>query len=99
MPRDPGHWGQFGQEDIYPVGTVLERRPYKAPKAAWDHDHCIFCWAKFVDPHLSEASRRAIQGDPEILTSGYTKESVGEWVCPSCFDEFAERFGWSKVSG
>jgi hypothetical protein len=48
-----------------------------------------------MDPELSEASRRAVENDPEILTSGYTAGPVGgEWVCPSCFDEFVERFGW-----
>ena len=95
MSRDPDHWGQSGQEDIFPPGTTLELRPYRTHKASWDHDHCIFCWAKLMDPELSEASRRAVENDPEILTSGYTAGPVGgEWVCPSCFDEFVERFGW-----
>ncbi len=85
-PRDPGHWGQFGQEDIFPAGTALELRPYKAPRPGWDHDHCIFCWEKFIESGSS------------TLTAGYTAEPADEWVCPSCFEEFAERFGWAEKS-
>jgi hypothetical protein len=97
MSRDPDHWGQTGQEDIFPTGTTLELRPYRAHKATWGHDHCIFCWAKFMDPELSDASRRAVESDSEILTSGYTVGPPGgEWVCPRCFEEFAERFDWRR---
>jgi hypothetical protein len=53
-----------------------------------------------MDPELSEASRRAVENDSEIQTSGYTAGPVGgEWVCPRCFDGFAERFGWKAKSG
>jgi hypothetical protein len=48
-----------------------------------------------MDPELSESSRRAVEGDPEILTAGYTVGPPGgEWVCPTCFKEFAGRFDW-----
>ena len=95
MARDPDHWGQTGQEDVFPPGSQLELRPYESLRDSWDHDHCIFCWAKFLDPGSSEASRIAIESDPEILTSGYTAGPAGgEWVCPSCFEEFADRFSW-----
>jgi hypothetical protein len=53
-----------------------------------------------MDPTLSDASRRAIENDTEILTAGYSAGLDGEeWVCPSCFDEFAARFGWSSKTG
>lgn len=94
MPRNADHWGQLGQEDVFPPCTSLELRPYRTHKPSWDHDHCIFCWAKLMDPELSEASCRAVEHDPEILSSGYTAGPVGgEWVCPGCFEEFAERLG------
>jgi hypothetical protein len=95
MSREPDHWGQFDQGRIFPPGTTLELRAYRAPRPEWDHDHCIFCWAKLMDPSLSDASRRMIEKDPEILTAGYTGEANGaEWVCPSCFEEFSARFEW-----
>lgn len=100
MAREPDHWGQGGQEEIFPPGTELELKSYRAPRSGWDHDHCIFCWAKFMDPTLSDESRRAIMDDPEILTAGYTVEpGGGDWVCPNCFDEFAARFAWSSKTG
>lgn len=100
MSREPDYWGQDGQEKIFPPGTTLELRRYRTHKPSWDHDHCIFCWAKLMDPDLSEASRRAVEEDPQILTSGYTTGPVGgEWVCPSCFEEFAERFEWRSRPG
>lgn len=100
MAREPDRWGQSGQEDRFPPGTTMELRPYRAPRPEWDHDHCIFCWAKFMDPTLSGASRRAIESDSEILTAGYTAgPDGGEWVCPGCFDEFSAAFGWTVKSG
>ena len=99
MPRDPDHWGRTGQEHTFPPGTTLELKPYRTHKASWDHDHCIFCWAKLMDPELSAESRRAVEGNPEILIAGYTVGPPGgEWVCPSCFDEFAERFDWRSTT-
>jgi len=100
VARQPDDWGQFGQEETFPPGTTLELRRYRTHRPGWDHDHCIFCWAKLMDPDLSEASRRAVENDPKILTSGYSKgPSGGEWVCPSCFEEFAARFGWTAAAG
>lgn len=100
MSRAPDHWGQSGQEDIFPPGTTMELRPYRGPRPEWDHDHCIFCWGKFMDPTLSDESRQAIESDPEIMTAGYTVGSDGgDWVCPACFDEFSGAFAWSVKNG
>jgi hypothetical protein len=36
--------------------------------------------------------------DPEILAAGYTIASEKRstfWICPSCFDDFKERFAWT----
>jgi hypothetical protein len=53
-----------------------------------------------MDPELSDASRRAVESDAEILTAGFTVGPPGgEWVCPSCFEEFAERFQWQSKTG
>lgn len=53
-----------------------------------------------MDPELSDACQRAVERDSEILISGYTAGPPGrEWVCPSCFEEFAARFDWqAKIS-
>lgn len=95
MSRDPDHWGQHRQAEIFPPGTTLELRRYRAPSPEWGHEHCIFCWAKLVDPELSDEYRQLVERDPEILTSGYTAGDTDQWVCPSCFEEFAARFEWT----
>ena len=69
----------------------------------WDHDHCEFCWAKFMDPSSSEEARRHVAEHPEVYTAGYVAieerpEGVRySWVCPRCFNGFADRFGWRVV--
>lgn len=74
-------------------GIRLRRKSYKAPRPDWDHDHCVICWAKFAE----------FEG-PEILHEGYatTAESKwGEdyhWVCPTCFDDLRNIFGWIEVN-
>lgn len=39
---------------------------------------------------------------PEILTAGYTLAEAESgssclWICPQCFEDFRERFGWTVV--
>jgi hypothetical protein len=98
MAREPDYWGQDGQDEIFPPGTELELRAYRAPSAEWDHDHCIFCWARFIEASGPQAEE--IGRDPDSLQVGYTAgPEGGEWVCPSCFDEFADRFAWTTSSG
>ena len=93
-------WRLTGQER-YLSGAVWVRKGYRAPSARWEHDHCAFCWAKFMDPDFSPEHRRFVEEHPEVLTVGYTTvvdEARGDhWVCPTCFDDFAERFGWRVV--
>lgn len=35
------------------VHLELTRKPYTQWSEEWDHDHCLFCWAKFMDPDSS----------------------------------------------
>jgi len=32
------------------AGKFMCKAGYVAPRKEWDHDHCEFCWQKFVDP-------------------------------------------------
>lgn len=70
----------------------------------WEHDHCEFCWAKFVDPAFSEAHARLVREDHEVLTEGYAALGTGpegeddyHWICDTCFNDFRERFAWRVV--
>jgi hypothetical protein len=95
-------WRLTGQEG-YLKGALVVRKPYLAYSDTWNHDHCSFCWATFAEPDEVDAFR----GDPadprEVLTEGYATTSDHPrgadyyWICPRCFDDFVDRFGWRVV--
>ncbi len=94
-----GDWRLTGQEDILSRATLV-RKPYRAPSATWEHDHCEFCWAKFMDPNFSEEHRLYIETHPDVATEGFTttdERANGAdyyWICADCYADFADRFGW-----
>jgi len=77
----------------YLQGVTVQYRRYNKPNAEWDHEHCSFCWAKFMD----EADPNA---QPDALHEGYaTEDSAGgspahHWICTTCFNDFREQFDW-----
>lgn len=89
---------RLGGQERYLQGATLHwaawHRPASNPN--WDHDHCSFCWARFIEA-----------GDPNLaaddLTEGYTTTADHEhgdgyhWVCQPCFRDFVERFQWRVV--
>jgi hypothetical protein len=94
-----GDWRLTGQENVL-RGAELVLKRYRVHREEWEHDHCAFCWAKFVDPDRSPETGRLVDEQPDLLTQGYTTtashpDGAGyHWVCPTCFDDFRERFGW-----
>lgn len=86
MPKDD--WRRRDQED-YLMGVKLYLTPFTPLSEHWDHEHCEFCWAKFY-----------LHPDhPECLREGYCTAPVNErgarWICPECFRDFREEFGWT----
>ena len=83
MPS-PTDWRRRGQED-YLLGKTLLHRTYRQYPAnpSWDHDHCEFCWAKFM-----------VGDDPDVLHVGYCTEDEYHWICETCFEDFKEEFRW-----
>ena|SRR2546421_8085884 len=63
-------WRIHGQQTYLHAATLVRKR-YTAWSEHWDHDHCEFCWAMFMDPDLSPESRKFVDENPEILTEGY----------------------------
>ena len=84
---DPNDWRLNGQLR-YLCGVDLCWRTYRQyPKDEnWDHDHCAFCWAKFM-----------VVDYPEVLHAGYCTVDEYHWICSSCFNDFHEIFGWHVV--
>lgn len=68
-------------------GATLLHLQYKQPSDHWDHEHCVFCWQKIAEPKILDS-----------VHEGYVlKVKLGheEWVCPECFADLSQHFGWS----
>ena len=100
-------WRLTGQEK-YLHGAKLVRKAYHAQSATSEHEHCEFCWAKFMDPAFSEEHREFIVANPDVLTEGFAVQGRSPgggldddfwWVCPGCVADMTERFEWTVVDG
>ncbi|HUP38532.1 MAG TPA: hypothetical protein VM115_00320 [Vicinamibacterales bacterium] len=80
-------WRLTGQE-AYLTGVTLSRQRWQQPRADWDHDHCEFCWAKFM---------LGSNPEEEYLHEGWTTEDRYRWICDDCFRDFRQRFGWQVL--
>jgi len=81
-------WRLRGQER-YLQGVALVRRDYRRcqKNADWDHDHCQFCFGKFMVEDL-----------PDVFHVGYCTEDEYHWICEQCFQDFRERFCWRVLN-
>lgn len=85
----------------YLHGASLRKPEYKPYSETWDHDHCEFCWAKFVPSEELNATRK---NDPDAVSEGYTTTREHEhgakyhWICETSFDDFVERFEWQVTN-
>ncbi len=59
---DQNDW-RLGGQDRYLKGVTLFRRAYSRYRESWDHDHCAFCWTKFM-----------VEDGPGVLHEGYCTE-------------------------
>ena len=86
MPTDD--WRLTNQAEFL-AGTTLVHRRYQRyrPNPTWEHDHCAFCWAKFM-----------VEDQPDTLHEGYSTPDEYHWVCEQCFHDFQEQFHWRVVT-
>jgi hypothetical protein len=87
MNVDKSDWRLRGQEK-YLKGVTLVRRRYRkyAKSPSWDHDHCAFCWAKFM-----------VEDYPNVLHQGYATADDYHWICEQCFEDFKDMFRWNAI--
>jgi hypothetical protein len=64
-------------------GAILRFQKYTRPREDWEHDHCVGCWAKFME-----------SGSSEVLTEGYVTEDNYRWICADCFRDLKDEMGW-----
>jgi hypothetical protein len=65
----------------------MRRIRWRPSRPGWDHDHCEFC--------SGEISDRPIDDHTQFNAAWVTADDEDHWVCPQCFDDFRDRFGWS----
>ena len=76
----------------YLRGQCFVRKPYKAYRPDWEHDHCAVCGVKIAEPNVA--------GDDVIhegfaTTSEYERGEDYEWVCAECFVASKEAMRWT----
>jgi hypothetical protein len=85
--HDASDWRLQGQERYLSGAKLAYRRYRRYPKNPdWDHDHCEFCWAKFM-----------LEERPDVFQEGYCTLDEYRWICSKCFTDFRERFHWEVV--
>lgn len=65
-----------------------ELAPDDDPRNYNDHEHCIFCWHKFMED---------CKDIEDCSTSGYCTLDEKYWICEKCFNDFKERFNWKLM--
>jgi hypothetical protein len=91
MP-DGKDW-RLTKQSRYLQGVQVRFKRYQKPRPEWDHDHCSFCWAKFMETDDPNAK-------PDCLHEGYATVARGQWkddyhwICATCFDDFQMQFEW-----
>ena len=80
-PQNTEDWRLFREQERYLTGAHLIYHLYEPHNPSNDHDHCEFCMAKFG------------KGDAD-LKIGYSTLNNEIWICPKCYKDFKDRFGW-----
>ena len=62
---------------------VFTRKKYQSANIDNDHDHCEFCFTKFMQGNIQNT-----------LQEGYTTSDGYYWICSSCYDDFKDIFKW-----
>lgn len=65
----------------YLLGQNLRKKMFIPRRKEWEHEHCVFCWAKF----------------PTEYAEGYCTEDESVWICPGCYQDFREKFQWTVL--
>lgn len=81
--REPNDW-RLTNQATYLKNVALIWRQYAPTNSNNDHDHCEFCFAKFID-----------DDSPDTLYEGYSTHDGYRWVCVSCFNDFFDLFNWA----
>jgi hypothetical protein len=102
-------WRLETNEERWMHGARLRWARFEPLTDDWDHEHCALCWAEFdVDGEsaLREGYLFRQAPLPAVLASEEERTTVVErgrivrapsddsWICPTCFADFEQHFGW-----
>ena len=83
--REENDW-RLTNQGTYLKGAQLWWKRYAPHSDSWDHEHCEFCWAKFMD-----------EDAPDVLREGYATGDGDRWICEECYDDFKDLFQWEVI--
>jgi hypothetical protein len=92
-------WRLEGWDEQDVSGLTVVRRRFRA-RFPNDHEHCEFCWAKFMDendPPHPEDTHVIFHEGYEIVPEWGATQGVRSWICDQCFRDFHERFAWKLI--
>jgi hypothetical protein len=79
----------------YLRGQSFVRKPYRAYRADWEHDHCAVCGVKLMEP---AAEAEDVLHEGYATTSDYRHGEDYEWVCAECFAASSDVMGWKDAT-
>lgn len=82
-------WRLLRGHDEYLRNKKFQYKEFKKLREEWDHEHCEFCWHKFMENP---------DGVEDCSTHGYCSIDGKYWVCENCFKDFAEKFNMKVVN-
>jgi hypothetical protein len=86
--------------EFFTFATVFARRKpctptVRACSPGWEHDHCVACWTKLAEPHVSGED---VVHKGYATTSDFVRGREYEWVCVQCFEQFKEHMACIDVT-
>ncbi|MBV9992723.1 MAG: hypothetical protein JOZ72_15695 [Alphaproteobacteria bacterium] len=88
----PDDWRlQHLRTQPYLRGVRFTKKPYKAYRPDWDHDHCAACWTKFAE---HDVDHEPTLREGFATTEDYARGEDYDWVCSVCFGLFRDEMEW-----
>ena len=79
----------------YLRGQSFARKPYKAYRPGWEHDHCAVCGAKLME---ESAAVEDTLHEGYATTPDYQHGEDYDWICVACFAASREEMGWKDAT-
>ena len=76
-------WRITGQEDF-----LMHQSLIKTSYDKDDHEHCIFCWHKFMKDSANVSN---------CSSDGYCTTDGEYWICNKCYNDFKTAFDWNVI--